>query len=129
MLCRGFDDFFYAPHSRHTEVRREDIEKVEDLNILSESPEAGVYIVASRDGRRIFVTGHSEYDPLTLKTEYERDVSKGLDIAVPANYFPGDDPACEPVVLWRGHANLFYSNWLNYYVYQQTPFDLEQLGR
>lgn len=126
-LFRGFDDVFYVPHSRHTEVRREDIEKVGELEILSESDEAGVYIVVSRDGRRIFVTGHSEYDPHTLKAEYERDISKGLDIQPPRNYFPEDDPQREPVVKWRGHANLLYANWLNYYVYQETPYDLSSL--
>lgn len=127
MLLRGFDDIFYAPHSRHTEVRREDIEKVGELDILSESDEAGIYIVKTDGGRQIFVTGHSEYDPLTLKDEYDRDVSKGLDIKVPRNYFPGDDPKQQPIVTWRGHANLLYSNWLNYYVYQETPFDLNEL--
>jgi homoserine O-succinyltransferase len=123
-LARGFDDVFYAPHSRHTEVRREDVLAVEDLVLLSESEEAGVYIVLSADRRHIFVTGHSEYDPLTLRSEYVRDVNKSLPIAVPKNYFPDDDPAKEPVVRWRGHASLLYANWLNYYVYQQTPFDL-----
>jgi len=127
-LLRGFDDEFMAPHSRHTEVRREDIEKVPELEILSESPEAGVYIVATRDGRQIFVTGHSEYDPLSLKNEYDRDISKGLEIDVPKNYFPGDDPTQEPIVRWRGHANLLFSNWLNYHVYQETPYDLNELN-
>ncbi len=127
-LLRGFDDEFLAPHSRHTEIRRADIEKVPELDILSESPEAGVYIVATRDGRQIFVTGHSEYDPLVLKTEYERDINKGLDIAVPKNYFPADDPSQPPIVRWRGHANLLFANWLNYHVYQETPYDLDQLN-
>lgn len=126
-LMRGFDDLFYAPHSRHTEVRREDMEKVPDLEILAESAESGVYIAATKDGRHIFVTGHSEYDPLTLKAEYDRDVAKGLPIAVPRNYYPHDDPSREPEVRWRGHANLLFSNWLNYYVYQETPFDLSQI--
>ncbi|MCE1255554.1 MAG: homoserine O-succinyltransferase [Anaerolineae bacterium] len=126
-LLRGFDDVFFAPHSRHTEIRREDIIKVPELKILSESPEAGVYIVATRDERQIFVTGHSEYDPLTLKSEYDRDVNKGLNIEVPRNYFPNDDPSKAPVVRWRGHSNLLYANWLNYYVYQETPFDLQQI--
>lgn len=126
-LMRGFDDEFYAPHSRHTEIRREDIEKVKELSILSESEEAGVYIVATKDGRQIFVTGHSEYDPLTLKSEYERDLNKGLDIKLPKNYFRNDDPKNEPMVRWRGHANLLFSNWLNYYVYQETPYDLNEL--
>lgn len=123
-LLRGFDDVFYAPHSRYTETRREDVEKVPELEILAESPEAGLYLIATRDGRQVFVTGHSEYDPLTLKGEYDRDIQKGLDIAIPHNYYPGDDPSKEPVVLWRGHANLLFSNWSNYYVYQETPFDL-----
>jgi len=126
-LARGFDDVFYAPHSRHTEVRREDILAVEDLVLLSESDESGVYIVVSADRRHIFVTGHSEYDPLTLRSEYVRDVNKGLPINVPKNYFPDDDPAKEPLVRWRGHASLLYSNWLNYYVYQQTPYDLGEI--
>jgi len=126
-LLRGFDDIFYAPHSRHTEVRRSDIEKVPELKILSESEQAGIYIAASRDGRQIFVTGHSEYDPLTLKGEYDRDIKRGLPIHVPNNYYPSDDPSKEPVVRWRGHSNLLYANWLNYYVYQETPFDLQQI--
>jgi homoserine O-succinyltransferase len=126
-LTRGFDDVFYAPHSRHTEVRKEDILAVPELVLLAESDEAGVYIVLSADRRHIFVTGHSEYDPLTLEGEYVRDVRKGLPIGVPKNYFPDDDPTKEPVVRWRGHASLLYSNWLNYYVYQQTPFDLQQI--
>jgi len=127
-LFRGFDDEFFAPHSRHTEIRREDLEKVEELEILSESPEAGIYIVGSRNGRQIFVTGHSEYDPGTLKAEYDRDVSKGLPITVPKNYFPGDDPSKNPVVRWRGHANLLFANWLNYYVYQETPYDINTIA-
>jgi homoserine O-succinyltransferase len=127
MLMRGFDDEFYAPHSRHTEVRRQDIEKVDELEILSESDEAGIYIVKAKSRNQIFVTGHSEYDPLTLKSEYDRDIAKGLDINVPKNYFPGDDPGKEPVVRWRGHANLLFENWLNYYVYQETPYDLDEL--
>ena len=126
-LFRGFDDIFYVPHSRHTEVKREDILKVPGLELLSESEDSGVYIAASKDGRQIFVTGHSEYDPLTLKAEYDRDRLKGLDIKVPANYFPNDDPSQEPLVKWRSHANLLYSNWLNYYVYQETPYDLTDL--
>lgn len=126
-LLRGFDDVFYVPQSRHTEVRREDIEAVPELEILSESEEAGIYIVASKDGRQIFVTGHSEYDPLTLKWEYERDLNKGLDIAIPKNYFPNDDPNRMPPSTWRAHGNLLFSNWLNYYVYQETPYDLSEL--
>lgn len=127
-LFRGFDDRFYAPHSRHTEIRRSDIEKVPELEILSESEEAGVYIVATQDGRQIFVTGHSEYDPLTLKSEYDRDVRQGLPIKIPRNYYPDDDPTRTPRVLWRSHSNLLFVNWLNYYVYQQTPFDLSLLN-
>ena len=126
-LVRGFDDVFYAPHSRHTEIRREDILAVPELVLLSESSEAGVYIVLSADRRHVFVTGHSEYDPLTLQGEYVRDLGKGLPIAVPRNYYPDDDPAREPVVRWRSHASLLFANWLNYYVYQQTPYDLDRL--
>ena len=126
-LLRGFDDIIYAPHSRHTEVRREDIEKHPELEILVESDEAGVYIVASKDGRQVFVTGHSEYDPLTLKGEYDRDMGKGLDINIPYNYYPQNDPQKPPKVLWRAHSNLLFSNWLNYYVYQETPYDLNDL--
>ena len=128
-LLRGFDDEFYVPQSRHTEVRREDIEKVPEVEILAESPEAGVYIVKAVDDRRIFVTGHSEYDPATLQYEYERDRGKGLSITVPQNYFPGDDPDQSPVVRWKAHANLLFSNWLNYYVYQETPYDLTELDQ
>lgn len=126
-LLRGFDDLFYAPHSRHTEVRRDDIAKIPELEILVESSSAGVYIAASKDGRQIFVTGHSEYDPITLKYEYDRDISKGLPINVPFNYFPVDDPSKAPVVLWRSHGHLLFSNWLNYHVYQETPFDLGRI--
>ena len=126
-LLRGFDDVFYAPHSRHTEIRREDVERVPELDLLSYSDEAGVYIVASRDRRQFYITGHSEYDPLTLKAEYDRDVNKGLPIAVPRNYYPGDDPTRQPQVRWRGHAHLLFSNWLNYYVYQTTPYDMRRI--
>jgi homoserine O-succinyltransferase len=126
-LLRGFDDEFLAPHSRHTEVRRSDIEQVNDLKLLAESEEAGVYIIASVDDRRIYVTGHSEYDPITLKREYDRDLSRGLPISIPKNYFPGDNPDRKPIVRWRSHANLLYANWLNYYVYQQTPYDIGQI--
>ena len=126
-LLRGFDDVFLAPHSRHTEIRREDIEKVDEIQLLAESEEAGVYIVGSRDGRHLFITGHSEYDPLTLKSEYDRDINKGLPINVPKNYYPHDDPTQPPTVRWRGHANLLFSNWLNYYVYQVTPYDVNQI--
>lgn len=123
-LLRGFDEMFYVPQSRHTEVRAEDIEPIGDLEILSSSEDSGVYIVASKNGRQIFVTGHSEYDPTSLKFEYDRDKAKGLRIGVPKNYFPGDNPEMMPLSTWRAHANLLFSNWLNYYVYQQTPFDL-----
>lgn len=126
-LLRGFDDVFYAPHSRHTEVRRSDIEKVDELEILSESDEAGIFIVSSKNGRDVFVTGHAEYDALTLKAEYDRDVSKGLDIDVPVNYFPENNPLKTPMVKWRSHANLLFSNWLNYHVYQETPFNLTDI--
>lgn len=128
ILMRGFDDQFWVPHSRHTTVHREDIEAVPELKILASSEEAGVYAVMSKGGRQIFVTGHSEYDPLTLKLEYERDKNLGLPIRPPANYFPGDDDTKEPVVRWRGHANLLFSNWLNYFVYQTTPYDLKSIG-
>lgn len=122
-LLLGFDDTFLAPHSRYTEVRRKDLEHVPELRILSESKEAGVHIVASIDGRHIFVTGHSEYDPHTLKGEYDRDIKKGIPISLPRNYYPEDDPTRPPLVRWRGHASLLFSNWLNYYVYQVTPYD------
>ena len=125
LLTRGFDDEFLAPHSMYTKDRREDIEKVKDLEILADSEEAGIYLVASRDLKRIFITGHSEYDPLTLKSEYDRDVAKGLDIKIPVNYFRNDDPAQTPLVKWRSHASLLFSNWLNYCVYQVTPYILE----
>ncbi|HEY9151431.1 MAG TPA: homoserine O-succinyltransferase [Anaerolineales bacterium] len=128
-LLRGFDDIFFAPHSRHTEIRRADVEKVNELNILAESDQAGIYIAATKDGRHIFVTGHSEYDPLTLKSEYDRDVKKGLPIHIPHNYYPEDDPTRHPQVRWRGHSNLLFSNWLNYYVYQVTPYDPDEIPR
>lgn len=126
-LLRGFDDEFYVPHSRHTEVRKEDIVSNKDLTLLAESDESGIYIVSAKGGRQIFVSGHSEYDPLTLKSEYDRDVSKGLDIKVPKNYYPQDDPTKDPIVRWRSHANLLFCNWLNYYVYQETPFNLHEI--
>ena len=128
-LLRGFDDVFFAPHSRHTEIRREDIEPVSNLNILAESQEAGVYLVASRNGRQIYVTGHSEYDPLTLKGEFDRDIGKGLAINIPKNYYPDDNPGKNPIVRWRGHANLLFANWLNYYVYQLTPYDIQKISK
>ncbi len=127
-LFRGFDDVFYVPHSRHTEIKRADIEKVPSLRILSESPVSGVYAVSDLVGRQFFITGHSEYDPLTLKAEYDRDVAAGLPINIPDNYYPDDDPQKTPVVRWRSSAHLLFSNWLNYYVYQETPFDLSKLN-
>jgi homoserine O-succinyltransferase len=127
ILMRGFDEEFMVPHSRHTTVRREDLEKVPELKILASSEKAGVYAAATAGGRQVFITGHSEYDRDTLKSEYLRDVNAGLKIKVPENYFPGDDPEKEPVVTWRSHANLLYSNWLNYCVYQTTPYDLEEI--
>ena len=123
-LLRGFDDEFYVPHSRYTEIKKEDIKKHKEIEILSESETSGVHIVASKDGKQIFVTGHSEYDPDTLKIEFERDVAKGINVNIPVNYFKDDDPTKKPIVSWRGHANLLFSNWLNYYVYQETPYDL-----
>ena len=129
ILLRGFDDIFWAPHSRHTTVLREDIEKVPGLKIIASSDEAGVYAVMNKEGRQIFITGHSEYDPLTLQTEYLRDKNLGLPIQVPANYYPNDDDTKEPIVRWRSHANLLFSNWLNYFVYQTTPYDIMTIGR
>lgn len=126
-IFRGFDDVFYVPHSRHTEVRREDILKVKELDLISESDESGVYMVMARGGREIFVTGHSEYSPLTLDTEYRRDLDKGLPIDMPVNYYRDNDPSKGPLVRWRAHANLFFQNWLNYYVYQETPFDINEI--
>lgn len=126
-LVRGFDNEFYAPHSRNTEVRAEDVKKVKDLEILAESEEAGVYIVFTKGGRRIFVMGHSEYDANTLRDEYFRDVDKGINPEVPKHYFPGDNPRRRPVVKWRSHANLLFSNWLNYFVYQLTPYDIDTI--
>ncbi len=128
ILLRGFDDTFYVPHSRHTTVLREDIEAVDGLKILASSPEAGVYAVMNKEGRQIFITGHSEYDPETLKTEYLRDKDAGLPIQIPENYFPEDDDTREPMVRWRGHANLLFSTWLNYFVYQTTPYDIMTIG-
>ena len=126
-IFRGFDDEFNIPHSRHTEVRREDIERNPELDILAESDESGVYMVMARGGREIFLTGHSEYSPLTLDTEYKRDLAKGLPIEMPQHYYRNDDPSLPPLVTWRGHANLLFNNWLNYYVYQATPYRLEDI--
>ena len=126
-ILKGFDELFYVPHSRHTEVKREDIEKVEELEILTESELSGVHMVASKNGRQFFITGHSEYDRDTLSNEYFRDKDKGLPIEIPYNYFPDDNPENAPVFTWRCHANQLFSNWLNYCVYQETPFDLSEL--
>lgn len=126
-LTRGLDDMFYAPHSRHTEVKREDIEKISELEILSESEEAGIFIVANKSRRQVFITGHLEYERNTLSDEYFRDFNKGLDIEIPRNYFPNDNTSLTPMVTWRGSANIVFSNWLNYCVYQNTPYDLEKL--
>lgn len=128
ILLRGFDDTFWVPHSRHTTVAREDIEAVPELKILASSERAGVYAIMNKGGRQIFVTGHSEYDPETLRTEYLRDKNQGLPISVPENYFPDDDDTKEPIVRWRSHANLLFSNWLNYFVYQTTPYDIMTIG-
>ena len=127
-IFRGFDDVFYVPHSRHTEVCREDILKVPELTLLSESEEAGVYMVMARGGREFFVTGHSEYSPLTLDGEYRRDLGKGLPIEMPRNYYVDDDPAKGVLVRWRAHANLLFSNWLNYFVYQETPYNINDIA-
>ena len=127
-LLRGFDDRFYAPHSRHTSVDAESIRAVRELKILAESQEAGAYLIVGREGREVYVTGHPEYDAATLQAEYERDLERGLSPELPAHYFENDDPARRPVVRWRGHANLLFSNWLNYCVYQETPFRIEEIG-
>jgi len=127
MLFRGFDDVFMVPHSRHTTIRREDVERRPELKILASSPEAGIYAMSTENGRQIFITGHSEYDPRTLEKEYLRDKAAGLPIAVPKNYYPDDDDTQPPRVTWRSCANLLYSNWLNYFVYQTTPYDLGEL--
>ena len=127
ILFRGFDDVFMVPQSRHTTVLREDIEKVWDLRILASSEETGVYAITTKNGRQIFITGHSEYDADTLKNEYVRDLSQGKPIKMPVNYFPNDDDTKQPIVSWRGHAHLLFSNWLNYFVYQSTPYDIEKV--
>ena len=128
-LVRGFDDVFYAPHSRYTGVDKEDIKRNPSLEILAESREAGVFIIVSKNDRQVFITGHPEYDRLTLQKEYERDINKGLDIEIPYNYFPENNPDNTPALNWRSHASLLYINWLNYYVYQSTPFDLNQISQ
>ncbi len=127
ILFRGFDDVFYVPQSRHTTVLREDVEKVEPLRILASSKDTGVYAVTTKQGRQIFLTGHSEYDADTLKNEYLRDLSQGKPIKMPVNYFPNDDDSLPPIVSWRGHAHLLFNNWLNYFVYQSTPYDIEKV--
>ena len=129
ILLRGFDDVFWVPHSRHTTINREDVEKIPDVKILASSEKAGVYAMSNKQGRQIFVTGHSEYDADTLLKEYIRDKSQGLPIDVPENYFPGDDDTQQPVVRWKGHGNLLFSNWLNYFVYQTTPYDIMTIGK
>ena len=128
MLMRGFDEVFMVPHSRHTTVRREDVEACPALKILASSPQAGIYALATEGGRQVFITGHSEYDADTLKREYLRDKNAGLPIHVPENYFPDDDDTQPPKVTWRSHANLIYQNWLNYFVYQTTPYDLATIA-
>ena len=129
ILLRGFDDVFYVPQSRHITIEREAVEAEPKLKLLASSDEAGIYAVMNKAGHQIFVTGHSEYDADTLKREYLRDKNLGLDIAVPRNYFPNDDATKEPIVSWRGHANLLFSNWLNYFVYQTTPYDIMTIGK
>lgn len=126
-LFRGFDDIFYVPHSRHCEIHREDVEQVKELTLLSYSQESGVHIVMGRNGREFYIMGHSEYAPNTLDNEYRRDVSRGLPIDIPQNYYRDDNPDNEPIVRWRSHGNLLFSNWLNYFVYQLTPYDLNHI--
>ena len=129
ILFRGFDDSFMVPQSRHTTVKKEEIKAVKELKILAESDETGVYAVSSKNGKQIFITGHSEYDANTLKNEYFRDLNANKPIEIPKNYFPGNNPQNEPEVTWRAHANLLYSNWLNYFVYQTTPYDVEKINK
>ena len=127
-IFRGFDDVFFMPHSRHTEIRREDIDKCPDLSVIAESPESGVSIVMARGGREFYVTGHLEYAPDTLDREYRRDLGVRDDVGVPVNYYRDNNPELEPVVTWRAHANLLYSNWINYYIYQETPYDIDEIS-
>ena len=126
-IFRGFDDVFQMPHSRHTEVHRDDILARPELTLIAESPDSGVSIVMAREGREFFITGHLEYAPNTLDTEYRRDKDIRKDVELPRNYYRHDDPSLEPLVTWRAHANLLYSNWINYYVYQETPYDISQI--
>lgn len=126
-IFRGFDDEFFVPHSRHTEVRKKDIEKVPELSILSESKDSGMYIIMGRNGREFFITGHSEYSRYTLHDEYIRDLKKGLNISMPVNYYEDNDPQKAPVIRWKSHANLLFTNWLNYFVYQETPYDITKI--
>ena len=126
-IFRGFDDEFYMPHSRHTEIRREDVLRVPGLEVIAESPQSGVCMVMARGGREIYVTGHAEYSPYTLDTEYRRDLEKGLPIDMPVNYYCHNVPEEGPLVTWRAHGNLLFSNWLNYYVYQETPYDINSI--
>ena len=126
-LFRGFDDEFFVPHSRYTEICREDLEKVHELKILSESDDAGIYAIANLKKRQFFITGHAEYDPYTLRNEYERDVKAGLNPEIPQNYYPEDNPTKEPLVKWRSVAHLLFANWLNYYVYQETPYEIDEI--
>lgn len=126
-IFRGFDDMFYVPHSRYSEVRREDIDKVPALKIIAESAESGIYMVMARGGREFFITGHSEYSPGTLDFEYRRDLEKGINPEIPVNYYENDNPDNPPIVRWRSHANLLFSNWLNYFVYQETPYDIRDI--
>ena len=127
-IFRGFDDVFFMPHSRHTEIRREDIDKCPDLSVIAESPESGVSIVMARGGREFYVTGHLEHAPDTLDREYRRDLGVRDDVGVPVNYYRDNNPELEPVVTWRAHANLLYSNWINYYIYQETPYDIDEIS-
>lgn len=128
-LVRGFDDSFYAPHSRHTQMKKEDIEACKDLTVLADSKDAGVFLLMAKDGRQIFVMGHPEYDRLTLDKEYKRDKEKGLPIQKPVNYYPNDDDTQRPLLQWRSHGNILYANWINYYVYQQTPYEFVDTER
>ena len=126
-IFRGFDDEFFVPHSRYGEVLKEDVSKIPELKIISESDESGLYMIMGREGREFYITGHSEYSPLTLDFEYKRDLEKGLNPHIPDNYYPNNDPSKRPIVRWRSHANLLFTNWLNYFVYQETPYDINKI--